>query len=508
MIFAHKPINYWWRIGWYLALIVFLAYRVFILLQYHVQYTDYDQTLIWDAAYDMAHGNFYEPKFYGQTYVVLLESLFAVPLVWMGVEVNMAVPLVTFIMAITPFLLVSFFEHRKGNHPGAVTVLAIALCLPVEYDLITGLSRGFVGGLFLASFGLLALYKPSNPSILLAGIFMALGVVVTPNSLLLVVPLVVLLVYKSEQRLKTTGLLLLSALPGIGYEVFSQVYYHYHPEHIVWTELNMDWQWELWLQSFTELDFLLGNLVPVLWSQGWVLPLLFVVLVFVFIRQRKTGPLLVVLCVLLVWLVTIGLWKGHNGYRNLFLPMARIYLAFPLLLCFIACRYLIKPRAALFMAAASLVLIPLKLWSVDATWQHHFTEARAWIVRPIEVKVLEQKCTDARVLAGQYDCDLVLVGFGFVEGGYSMCYGCHSLTGNDINITYGYDRRTWRLQELAEQRYDRILFIAGDTATFQAQMDTALINYVRVDEPNTYLITGTSLNPMELFEKGKLRQFR
>jgi len=68
---------------------------------------------MWHALKDFANGHFYEPRFYGQAYNTMLESLIAVPLFIAGIEANFALPIITSLLAIFPFVLISFFFYKK-----------------------------------------------------------------------------------------------------------------------------------------------------------------------------------------------------------------------------------------------------------------------------------------------------------------------------------------------------------------------------------------------------------
>ena len=252
---VNKPVSV--KVGralWWVALVLLIGYRLWLFFSFHAQYTDLDQALVWEAAVDMSQGNYYEPKFYGQTYVVLIEAFFTAPLLWLGMPVNYAAPLVTLFMALFPFLLISVLEKRNGRCLSAVVVLLLAMCMPVQYDLLTGLSRGFVGGVFVAVWCVLPLYGAQRWRFLVAGIATGLGAVITPNSVVFSVPVLAVVSFNNLRNLRWL-LVLAGLLPGVVWELYSQWFYTANTNHIVWDELDTSWSLARWVHSFAELDF-------------------------------------------------------------------------------------------------------------------------------------------------------------------------------------------------------------------------------------------------------------
>jgi hypothetical protein len=103
---------------------------------------------MWQGVMDYSAGIFHEPRFYGQSYNLMLESLFAVPLYKLGIPIYKALPIITSFFTIFPYLLITFLTFRKKSTTAGLIILSIPLLLLNEYALITCLSRGFVTGIF------------------------------------------------------------------------------------------------------------------------------------------------------------------------------------------------------------------------------------------------------------------------------------------------------------------------------------------------------------------------
>ena len=114
-----------------LCLCLLVADRWLILHQFGFRYVDDDQAIMWNGAEEMAHGRFHEPCFYGQRYNTMLEGLVAVPLLWSGVEHEVALPLMTGVLALLPFMICSGTGPQAGTGPCGVQYSA-SRCRPVR----------------------------------------------------------------------------------------------------------------------------------------------------------------------------------------------------------------------------------------------------------------------------------------------------------------------------------------------------------------------------------------
>ena len=123
---------------------------------------DNDQVVMWAGAKDFSEGMFRVPLFYGQDYNTMLEALVATPLVWLSVPIYYAVPVATHILFLFPFLFSAFYLFKKHYKTQAIFTLAILLCMPVGYDIMTAIPRGFVTGLFFTSFFIISILNPTN----------------------------------------------------------------------------------------------------------------------------------------------------------------------------------------------------------------------------------------------------------------------------------------------------------------------------------------------------------
>ncbi|HVS69654.1 MAG TPA: hypothetical protein VHQ47_00195 [Phycisphaerae bacterium] len=157
----------WWRWRWVegalvLALLALLiADRWRLCEQFLFRWTDEDQAIMWYGAWELMHGRIPEPCFFGQAYNSVLEGWLAVPLIWCGVSYAVAVPLVTVVLGLLPFLLLAYAAWRRRQSVVAGLALAVPLVLPTRYAMMTGMPRGFVTGVAVGAVSAMLLLPPA-----------------------------------------------------------------------------------------------------------------------------------------------------------------------------------------------------------------------------------------------------------------------------------------------------------------------------------------------------------
>ena len=273
-----------------LLAILVLIDRFMVLHYYGFQYVGSDDTVFWQGANDYLHGIFHEPFFYGQNYNYMAEALFAVPLLFLGVGVQHALPLVTSFMTLFPFFVFSYVNFRKENFIPAFIILSTPLLMPVEYGIITSMSRGFVNGIFFVSFiPLLWKERLSTLRYFFIGFFSALAVAVNPNSLVAVIPLLVYLFLTNYKKpgfyiFTTLGILLVS----LAHYNFLN-FYVLHPENKI-HELGgwrMQFHSELITEGLHKLNLMFLYLSPVFWHYGRLSLFILAALILLLFIQKK-----------------------------------------------------------------------------------------------------------------------------------------------------------------------------------------------------------------------------
>lgn len=169
--------------------IIIIGYRFWILKKFGFKYTDSDQSIMWLGTKNYSQGLFHEPRFYGQAYNSMLESLLAVPLFKLGLPLHIALPTITTLLTLFPFFVISILTYLKRSKVTGILILTIPLLLPIEYDFMTSISRGFVTGLAITSIALFSIFwSKSNISFIILGLLTIIGYSTSANSILLSLP--------------------------------------------------------------------------------------------------------------------------------------------------------------------------------------------------------------------------------------------------------------------------------------------------------------------------------
>ena len=130
-----------------LTLLGFLVFdRVRLFQEFTTKFIDEDQGIEWNAACRKPRGHFHEPCFFGQAYNSNIEGYLAAPLVAIGVPYLYAVPLVTVLLSVLPFVLMAWVAWRRRQPIVAAISLMLPAILSTRYGIITGMPRGFVTG--------------------------------------------------------------------------------------------------------------------------------------------------------------------------------------------------------------------------------------------------------------------------------------------------------------------------------------------------------------------------
>jgi hypothetical protein len=223
----------------WLFLILILVNRIFLFLTVNIDCIDNDQVVMWLGAKDFSQGLFYAPRYYGQDYNTMMEGLFAVPFIKSGIPVYYAVPLATHLIFLMPFLFTAFYLYKKQKKEQAIVVLAVLLCMPVGYDIINSIPRGFVTGLFFTSLFVVSLNDPKNHRYILINVFLAyVGYLVNPNSVLVSAPVLFYLFLMNYQDKKFYIYSVIGLLLALPVDYGLNHFYKVHPDYVLYSFSN------------------------------------------------------------------------------------------------------------------------------------------------------------------------------------------------------------------------------------------------------------------------------
>jgi len=460
---------------------------------------------MWHALRDYADGIFHEPRFYGQSYNTMLEALLAIPFYKTGMSAFKALPLITSILTLFPYILISFFTFIKKSKKTALIILTIPLLLPIEYSLITSLSRGFVTGIFFASIGSISLFYPHKKwSLFMMGFLGVIGFSVNANSILISGPcLFYLFLENSRDRLfyifSGIGIILGSALHYlINYFYIANPYYNLHGY-----DLSFSFAF-LW-KGIGYMDRFLNDVSPIFWKQGYMVLFLFVLASVILFRKRKSTMGLFLISLPLVVILTFGFNKIHDGSNSIFFPYSRMYLSIPVMVGIALSFAKIRRKYCYLYFAVPLGLLIFNIYCLNDKITENLNPLLTDVVTRNEVSVIIEECDALMNICEQNNVELILISkydnFNFIN------YGCSTCIDNFPNtLLPNYERRTWRLLEDEYKVYPNILILDIENNLNKK------FNFIQKIEgsENIYLIQNNDLTTKVLMDKIgiKVRQYK
>lgn len=479
----------WVVLALLLCLGLLLLDRWLVLHQFGFRYVDDDQAIMWNGAMEMAQGRFHEPCFYGQRYNTMLEGLLAVPLLWMGIAPYVALPVVTSLLALFPFLFLAFFLVRQRSYALAAMVLVMPVTLPPEYGMITSMPRGFVTGVFLSSFAVLPLFWKHRSAYFLSAFSAVLAVFANPNAGLVLVPVGVLILLRSyADRWLYIGLL--GAVPAGLFYFLAIRFYDRRPNYVAHHQLEM--KYDIGDVRMDHLRFL-DELSPILWGKGAVVFLFLAVLIILLALSRRWRSGVALLSGVLLLALSFGLSKVHDGIPSVFFPWARMFLAVPFLMALFVAQLKWAPRHWVMLSVPLVAagFFAFKCVEQPAAVQRQIDTLKLNYMEAIEVDALKLHCAGIERLARKHEADLLVVSWGYKK--HLTNYGCPCLIPDfPTTIEPHLDRRTWWLQAVAPQVSTNILFSGIPERHFRelpAPFDQAQLVS---QEPELYLLKGNT----------------
>lgn len=446
-------------------LLCVLVDRINLLLRFSLVYTDSDQTLLWQAANDLVQGNFHGYCFYGQSYNPLIEPLLSVPLLIMGLGEYIALPIITSLLAITPFIIIAWYLIRKFDLYTALIPLIILLLLPPEFGMLTSLTRGFVTGVFFGSIGVMLLMLNRRFLDLIGGALLVFSFYANPNSILLfplVIPALLVDGIKTPTRVVY---MIIGGIVGVIPQIMSHLFYTNNANMIIHESPNLSLSFDSFIYVFNHLDNYFGFVSPVFWIAGWISLLLFIIIGF---RLWKRKEYLYFITVILLFLGIIGSFfsdKVTDGTNSIFFSGSRMFLAYPIILIFIVLWWfqgisIEKKRKWIMVGIGlSLISITVKLSCFDTFLNHALRGSASTIVGVTKIDDLKNKCKEMINYNGAKP-DLIVASTGNTSE-QLITYGCSCLIENfPTTVQPLYERRQWVLNHVLNTQYNTVLFHA------------------------------------------------
>jgi len=482
----------------FLALVIANRFALYFLLNF--DFIDNDQPIMWLGTEDFSKGIFHEPRFYGQSYNTMLEALLAVPFYKLGIPTYECVPAVTHFLALFPFLFTSFYLFFKNEKAKAVVVLGGLLCLTTGYDIVTGIPRGFVTGIFFTSFFIISLYNPKKYTYILLNSFLAyVAYLVNPNSVVVSVPCLFYLwlqnyTEKSFYIYAAIGLVL--ALP-IDYGL--NHFYKVHPNYIVHGGEN-DFSFTYFTDAITHLNDRFAHISPFKDQQDTTLLVLCFALLIVFYKKNK-ALLYSMLLMLFIVLVSFSYSKTQDGNPWVFYSFSRMYIGIPLVILLLISLLNIKANKFFYLFASIVFLFSVfKFTTIKKSIVFHTDEKIRDRMQVISLKNLKDFVMHYKIIADRYHANDLIFVENYWQQDYLVYAGSTLMEDFPNTLNPHYDRRTWRMQEENTTVRKTFLLFSGSKTFF----DTHKIpsgKLTQIDEWGLYLVTDNTLTTIDFLRK-------
>lgn len=463
-----------------LLIITLYCYRV--LLNSTLTIVDNDQPIMWLAAQDFSKFIFYEPRFYGQSYNTMIEGLLAAPLLWAGIPVPTAVPIVTTILAIGSFLALSAIALRKRMYKVALLIIFFPIFLPLEYLIISFMPRGFIPGIFFASLSCFCLLSvKGKKGLFLWSTLAVFSVTVNANAMIFVLPvsLYALLIHYREMSFYVVAVSGLIA--GGIYQMLSSIFYHINPVYIIHPSWPFAFSFDRLWDNLSQLDRYFKWITPLFNVGGVFLLVCFFLLILILIRQKKMKSAVAIISGFVFIMLSLGIAKVYDADDSVYFSYERFYLGVPHIIAFGLILICLEERKEYFPSKDRVIINPAPnhLFAVC----HNHADRVFWIVlvfilfifiyRQLTLtgKIETVMANKGRVMDRARVSDIIDICekiaeisarkkvelVAFPEQDSLLNFSMAALYHCEIDTVSPYDRRLWRLVEESNITRDRFL---------------------------------------------------
>ena len=440
------------KIVFIIILTLVLIDKVFLLTNFNFKYIGSDELIFWQSANDYMHGIFHEPYFYGQNYNFMLESFFAIPLLVLGVPYNIAFPIATSIISFFPFFFFSIILYKRGYIIESLFFILLLLLLPVEYGILTSITRGFVTGLFFCSFLIFPILKPTlKSSWIIGALSLTIGYIFNSNSLIFSLPISLYIFLYNYKKISYYLINLLLILPVLYIEFLAKRFYEINALFAVHGMWKINFNFNLMISNFGFLDHFFAYSMPLFWSAGWLILIVISTLGFIIIKHDWRKGTSVFFGIIFI-IFTLGINKVNDHLDTIFLSSTRMFIAIPLftgvIFMWLNDRLNIKELRfkALFLIIA-ITVFAVKIGIYRPIIKQHTSRTN---YGSVAIKKNEQFCSDCEKLDSitkKENVNLIIFVPNFENNVPSlefMNYGCPLIINKfPKTLLNVYERRTW-----------------------------------------------------------------
>jgi len=432
-------------------LVLVLTIRWRILFDFCFLITDCDQLLLWDAANDMHKGIFHEPCFYGQSYNPLVEPLFAQPFIFLGMPLRYALPLVSWIFGLFPYLLFSWAFLKQKKYLTLAFTFAYMLWLPIEFHAIDSMPRGYVPACAFASIGIyLAMFTDKSSRFFWFGFMSLVAITISQNCVFLIVPVGIYLWLVHIKDLKFYLHVIAGLIVALPLPVYIYWFYHTHPANIVHL-IEYTFGFDTFTDTLSEIQVYFNFLTPDAKNKLIVVTLGYILFAIVCFAKKNIKAGIAILCGLMILYFSFWFDKVEDGTDSLFFSSVRIFLGVPLVVIIFSywteSSFKIKSYRGWQFSILSFLLV---IGIICSSERNRYFKAKLYrpssdtdVVSGKRVDSLIDYCNHLKVLCTENHTNLVILENLQVGADYM----CPALNYPFKILRPSYERRTWDMKQ-------------------------------------------------------------
>ncbi len=393
-------------------------------------------------------GFFTNHFFTGRHTITWLKHFF---LLWMHVPVFIALPLSTSIISLLPFVVLAFQFAKRDNYFWAYVCLIFPVLMPLEYNILTTISRGFVQAHLFIPLLYIPFLDPANrKKITLLFIASALCFIANQSSILIVLPV---LLYVFSHHFKSFSFYLKSLwmLPFFAIDFLAKYFYKIHPERVMHS-FGLKFDGKTFIETIGNTN-LFEYLIPFFPGWGFVYPFIFILLAIIALIQHQKKEFIFIFTFIFLLLFSFTIPKVQQIYQNagIFFTPDRLYLQLPLLL--IISTYLLWKKVAISKLNVYALLLGTIAFTICKN--HNIQEKVNKIITDTSFPVANNKDMIQRIeklhsIAEKFDIELIvhsnLDTWNYYLDSYAYIPLTHRYNSNltkTISVCQVGDRRTW-----------------------------------------------------------------
>jgi hypothetical protein len=364
------------------------------------------------------------------------------------------------------------------------------MCLPITYDMLNALPRGFVTGLFFTSFFIISFLQPQKLTWIAINTVMAvIGYYVNPNSALVSGPFLFYIFlhnYADRRYYLFTLPALLCAWPL--HLLFNQFYVD-HPGYVL-LKLDNTFRWSELLANLADLD---ARFIHVSFfmekNSVFLLAAIVAIGVLLFKHNKKAFAAFVVFVLLL--LTSLCFTKISDGSTWVFVSYSRMFLGIPLLLALLLA-LLPEPNSTSLV----LLLIPAafsiyKLTDLNPKMEAHGKNVSGPRLQSLigSINLIDFYNTKCH----ENNCDFFLVSSRFWLSTILSCGGRAVREDFPATLETTYDKRYWVREHYKDKVVSSFLFLSSEYNLETMLPSTPDYTLVRLDNSGLYLVKNNTM---------------